>query len=677
RTSDTGQTNGDRSRYSNVFDQLGEPYGELGLVTQQDRGFWQDQSGPPTDPQAGNIPGGRRDILRTADFDNRSMDAFSKDVGVFTPTGGQLEISSETPEGQAAAVFMLDDYLPSYYEVMATFNLDKPTGGWKANGYVIFDYYSDIDFKFAGINVSNNQIEMGYRDASGWHILAKSNKPVKIKAMEDHTVTVAVNGNNVTVAVAGVNWFTYDYTPRYDAMGDPIPLNGGMVGVGMDGSSGRMDNFTVQVLPPEWTLDQTDDFMSPAEFNRIDKSGNWEEASGILTGTADEGGPAVQLIDLGAALKANSHLEMEAEITTAGTAGFVFDRYDDQNYKFVALNVANNQVVIGHAKSRGGVAVEASFAYDLDPDSTHRFKVTMQGAGLGVSVDGAPVTSYSFNAALVDGGFGLMTMDGAAVFSELTVRTDDPAFAAPEGDPMMAASAPEDTGEVLVDLTYADLDPITAAAVERWTESPMFDEEMLGRLDAVTFLIADLEGDMLALAVDDTVIIDVDAAGHGWFVDDTPYDDAEFITHNNAEELTASEESGAYGDMDLLSVVMHELGHVFGYEDVYTEDNQTEIMNGTLDEGVRYLPEDSFEYQARNGSESLISMNLTPDESSTEKRIEALVRKNHWIVHYLQNCADYNNDPNSDLVVVIKDEDLQNTGEDSVAPPSDKEGKKK
>ena len=44
----------------------GEPDGELGLVRQHDRPEWHDQIGPPSDPQAGNIPGGRRDVLRTA-----------------------------------------------------------------------------------------------------------------------------------------------------------------------------------------------------------------------------------------------------------------------------------------------------------------------------------------------------------------------------------------------------------------------------------------------------------------------------------------------------------------------------------------------------------------------------------------------------------------------------------
>jgi len=452
------------SRYSNVMVEQGNPYGELGLVTQKDHGFWQDQSGPPTDPQAGNIPGGRRDILRTADFDDRSMDAFTKDVGNFTATGGQLLVSSETPYDVAAAVMLLDDYLPGYYEVVATFNLDKDIAGWKSNGYVIFDYYSDVDFKFAGINVSTNKIEMGYVDETGWHYLVQSNKPVKIKPGINYTVTVAVNGNNVTVAVAGVNWFTYDYTPHYDFNGDPIPLNQGMVGVGMVGSSGRVDNFTVQILPPEWTLDQTDDFMAPAEFTRTIESGTWDEGSGTLTGTADSNGPAVQLVNLGEKLLANSILELEVDITTGGTAGFVFDRYDADSYKFVALDVAGDRVIIGHATS-DGVEIDAFFTHDLDAASTYRLKAKLHGAGIEVSVDNVLITSYGFNAALTDGGFGLLSQDGAAGFSTLTVRTDDPSFESSDPPPLPepeevyvsvsdASVVEGDSGSQLLTLTF-------------------------------------------------------------------------------------------------------------------------------------------------------------------------------------------------------------------------------
>ena len=61
----------------------GEFEGELGLIIQQDHGFWQQQTGGPTDPQPGNIPGGRRDVLRGADFNNGTQDAFAVDSGVW------------------------------------------------------------------------------------------------------------------------------------------------------------------------------------------------------------------------------------------------------------------------------------------------------------------------------------------------------------------------------------------------------------------------------------------------------------------------------------------------------------------------------------------------------------------------------------------------------------------
>ena len=57
----------DRARPTTATDlepRNGEPYGELGLVTQKDHGLWQDQTGGPTDPQAGQHP--RRPARRAA-----------------------------------------------------------------------------------------------------------------------------------------------------------------------------------------------------------------------------------------------------------------------------------------------------------------------------------------------------------------------------------------------------------------------------------------------------------------------------------------------------------------------------------------------------------------------------------------------------------------------------------
>jgi len=69
----------------------------------------------------------------------------------------------------------------------------------------------------------------------------------------------------------------------------------------------------------------------------------------------------------------------------------------------------------------------------------------------------------------------------------------------------------------------------------------------------------------LAATVAHGILLDPYAAGYGWFLDATPWDDEEF------DELgRAISGSAADGRVDLLTVVMHELGHVleWGHDDV-------------------------------------------------------------------------------------------------------------
>jgi hypothetical protein len=82
-------------------------------------------------------------------------------------------------------------------------------------------------------------------------------------------------------------------------------------------------------------------------------------------------------------------------------------------------------------------------------------------------------------------------------------------------------------------------------------------------------------------------LIDINAAGYGWFVDTTPYDDSEFDEYFG--QLQANPSSPASGDMDLLTVVMHELGHVLGFEDIDSGEYAHDLMSATLDAGVRRL----------------------------------------------------------------------------------------
>lgn len=96
-------------------------------------------------------------------------------------------------------------------------------------------------------------------------------------------------------------------------------------------------------------------------------------------------------------------------------------------------------------------------------------------------------------------------------------------------------------------------------------------------LQAITIRIADLPGTTLGVASGNTIWLDTNAAGWGWFVDKTPRSDAEFLRRSN---------QGEQGRMDLLSVIMHEMGHVLGFD-----HHENGVMQETLAPGVRLLPE--------------------------------------------------------------------------------------
>ena len=127
-------------------------------------------------------------------------------------------------------------------------------------------------------------------------------------------------------------------------------------------------------------------------------------------------------------------------------------------------------------------------------------------------------------------------------------------------------------------LTDAQLQPIVQQAIERLSDSaPIVAEQ----LRSVSFEIADLAGTLLGTYQADTITIDADAAGWGWFVDTTPGSDEEFIASPAANGLRARQGTPAEQRIDLLSAVMHELGHALGLE------HDIDAMAAELETGIR------------------------------------------------------------------------------------------
>jgi hypothetical protein len=356
------------------------------------------------------------------------------------------------------------------------------------------------------------------------------------------------------------------------------------------------DNIQVQKLPPTITFEGTEDFSDAmADLMFVPEEGNWQIASSRYAGTptADDD-RAVSLVDLGLSngLQVASILQLNVTLNTDGEGGVVFDYYGPDNFKFAVISTARNQIVIGHYTSKTGWVHDAIFNMTIDAGRDYELAVSLKGTTVNLSVKetGLPnwqgMVGYAFNAVVVDGGFGLLSSSssgGGSVFDRVTIKTDDSAFLA---DNLLAVAAPDGVMHGTAALSYDQLDRTVDAAIYRWGEM-LSDPVGLDLLDQVTFQIADLDGLVLGHAGSGRIVIDVNAAEYGWFVDETPWDDAEFGILGETGELLADDSSIALGRMDLLTVVMHELGHVLGLEDLNFAGDAGDLMCETLPAGVR------------------------------------------------------------------------------------------
>jgi hypothetical protein len=163
----------------------------------------------------------------------------------------------------------------------------------------------------------------------------------------------------------------------------------------------------------------------------------------------------------------------------------------------------------------------------------------------------------------------------ALSIAEITVDMNTPI-----GSPLHLFGDVGNTAELDV-LTAEEVRPLFDEAVARW-QTLLSDQADVRRLQNATIQIMDLPGTTLGLATSTVIWIDVDGAGHGWFVDSTPWDDSEF----SPETADAS----AAARVDLLTVLAHELGHQLGLADDYSTDPYTgNVMSWALPPGVRRI----------------------------------------------------------------------------------------
>lgn len=256
--------------------------------------------------------------------------------------------------------------------------------------------------------------------------------------------------------------------------------------------------------------------------------------------------------------------------------------------------------------AQGAVPVAILSTATFDATTVDPITVTLAGAGVRLRGNGTPQASHQdLNA---DGRLDLLvqvstqameltvgdvqavlkgwTYGGLRIQGTDTVRVINGLHAAETG--------PGTEGTAL---TQARAQATYAQALSRWgAASGSIPQE-------VELVVTDLPGSLLGTAGANVITLDIDAAGWGWFVDPTPWEDNEFYVPGD---------QGEQGRMDLLSALMHELGHVLGHD--HEEEG---FMHETLAPGERHGVEE------RSGRELTFSATRTVDRGDGRRPHQA------------------------------------------------------
>ncbi len=152
----------------------------------------------------------------------------------------------------------------------------------------------------------------------------------------------------------------------------------------------------------------------------------------------------------------------------------------------------------------------------------------------------------------------------------------------PEGTPPAQFAANGPGSGLASPLTEAELQPVVQQAIMAWAA----DGANVAQLDAAQVQIGTLDNNLVGETSGNQITLDATADGWGWNTDTSNAD----FTSAGPDGLQATPGSAAAGEMDLLTVVEHEYGHVLGLPDVNPLTQPNSLMASTLSVGVRRSP---------------------------------------------------------------------------------------
>jgi hypothetical protein len=191
-------------------------------------------------------------------------------------------------------------------------------------------------------------------------------------------------------------------------------------------------------------------------------------AGGRDANTSAAGVTSVALQNLGKQIEPSSYEEILATLSTSGIGAIAFDGYTTTDFKFAALDVTGQRVLIGHVSGKTWV-IDASVAKALAAGADYAVGLVLTGTTVSVTVNGAFALSFGFNSPVVDGAAGLVSRSGTTSFDSFKLRTNDPAFSASNVAAADTSALEGATGATNVVVTLSLTTAATSATSVGWS----------------------------------------------------------------------------------------------------------------------------------------------------------------------------------------------------------------
>jgi hypothetical protein len=310
--------------------------------------------------------------------------------------------------------------LPTDVEIGTTLSAEGGSGGHLSNAFVIFDYESPTDFKFAGAYVGINKWVIGHRTASDWITDAQSGET--INALRDYHVRVVIeNDRDVTLYVDDVAKATRSY-------GDS--LTDGWMGLGTENAVSHFDDLLVQQVeqPPEpvpGSLPLQESFDDGLADHFTVRSGSWSVGGGRYQVTPS-GGDGISTLLLDGSPPTD--LEFRATINADSGSGYqsnafvIFDYQGPTDFKFAGAKVGLNEWWIGH-RDAGGWQEDISLSEVIDSLTDYQLRLVIENdSDVTLQVNGAAKLATNYGESLTDGELGLGTDYAVARYDDVVVQ---------------------------------------------------------------------------------------------------------------------------------------------------------------------------------------------------------------------------------------------------------------